>query len=72
VLDSDELRRSPPLRCRSIDRSGDGGSACPRDLLDCFLIARFPFISEAWDLGHGDLELAPELLGLVHDDVWAW
>jgi hypothetical protein len=72
VLDSDELRRSPPPRCRPIDRSGDGGSACLRDLLDCFLAARIPFASEARDLGHGDLELAPELLDLVHGDVWAW
>jgi hypothetical protein len=71
VLDSDELRRSPPLRCRSIDRSSDGGFACPRDLLDCFLVARIPFASEARDLGHGDLKLAPELLGLIHGENWA-
>jgi hypothetical protein len=70
VLDSDELRRSPPLRCRSIDRSSDGGSAYPRDLLDCFLVVRIPFASEASDLGHGYLELAPELLGLVHGEIW--
>jgi hypothetical protein len=72
VLDSDELRRSLPLRCRSIDRSSDGGFACPRDLHNCFLVTRIPFTSEARDLSHGDLELAPELLGLVHGENWAW
>jgi hypothetical protein len=72
VLDSDELHRSPQLRCRSIDRSSDGGSACPRDLLNFFRVARIPFTSEDRDLGHGDLELAPELLGLVHGENWAW
>jgi hypothetical protein len=72
VLDSDELHRSTPLRCRSIDISGDGGSACPRDLLDCFLVVCISFTTEAWDLGRGDLELAPELLGLVHGENWAW
>jgi hypothetical protein len=43
ALDSDELRRSPPPTCRSIDRSGYGGSACPRDLLGCVLVVCIPF-----------------------------
>jgi hypothetical protein len=43
ALDSDEPRRSPPPRCRSIDRSGDGGSACPRDLLNCVLVVCIHF-----------------------------
>jgi hypothetical protein len=43
ALDSDELCRSPPPRCCSTDRSGDGGSACPRDLLDCVLVVCIPF-----------------------------
>jgi hypothetical protein len=30
------------------------------------------FASETRDLGHGDLELALELLGLVHGEIWAW
>jgi hypothetical protein len=72
ALNSDELRRCPPLRWCSIDRSSDSGSACPQDLLDCLLVACIPFASEARDLGHGDLELALELLGLVHGEIWAW
>jgi hypothetical protein len=31
-----------------------------------------PSASEARDSGHGDLELALELLGLVHGGAWAW
>jgi hypothetical protein len=36
------------------------------------LDACIPFVSEAWDFGHGDLELALELLCLVHGEIWAW
>jgi hypothetical protein len=43
ALDSDELRRCPLLSWCSIDRSSDGDSACPRDLIDCLLDARIPF-----------------------------
>jgi hypothetical protein len=70
ALDSDELRRSPPLRWCPIGRSSDGDSTCPRDLVDCPPDARIPFTSKALDLGHGDLELDLELLGPVLGEIW--
>jgi hypothetical protein len=69
ALDSDELRRCLLLRWCSINRSSDGGSACPRDLIIASWTLASPFTSEAQDLGHGDLELALELLGLVHGEI---
>jgi hypothetical protein len=72
VLNSDKLRRPPPPRCHSIDRSG---TAVP-PIREIYSIASSlpasPFASEAQDSGHGDLELALELLGLVHGCAWAW
>jgi hypothetical protein len=72
ALDSNELRQNPPLRWCLLDRSGDDNSACPRDLVDCFWDVRIPFTSEALDLGHSDLELDLELLGLVLGEICAW
>jgi hypothetical protein len=70
AVDSDELRRSPPLRWVPVDRSGDGAPTCPRDLVDCPLDALVSFASKALHLGHGDLELDLELLGLLHGEIW--
>jgi hypothetical protein len=36
------------------------------------LVVCIPFTSDARDSGHGDLELALELLSLVHGGAWAW
>jgi hypothetical protein len=72
MLNSDELRWSLLLRWCSVDRSSDIGSTCPRDLLNCPLDACIPFVSEARDFGHGDLELALKLLCLVRGKIWAW
>jgi hypothetical protein len=69
------FRRAPPESAAEmmlIDRSSDSDSACPQDLVDCFLDARIPFTFEAWDLGHGDLELDLELLGPVLGEICAW
>jgi hypothetical protein len=71
VLDSDKLHQNLPLRWCLLDRSGDGDSAYPRDLVDCFPDIRIPFTSEALDLGHGDLELDLDLLGLVLGEICA-
>jgi hypothetical protein len=63
------------LRRRDAAQSIDQATAVP-PVREIYSIASSlpasPFASEARDSGHGDLELALELLGLVHGGAWAW
>jgi hypothetical protein len=52
-----------------IDRSRDDAPAYPRDLVDYPRYTLSSVASCALDLGHGDLELCLELLGLPLGEI---